>query len=180
MTLQELDFSILYWIQANLRCPFLDGLMPFVTALGEYGAVWILAALALIASKPHRRCGITLALGLICSLLLGNLLLTPLAARPRPCWLDETVTLLVAMPRDFSFPSGHSLSGFIAAVILLRYDRRFGIPALILAILLAFSRLYLFLHFPSDVLAGILLGVGVGLAVSLLGDRFIRKKEDWV
>ena len=169
MTLQELDFSILYWIQVNLRCPFLDGLMPFVTALGEYGAVWILAALALIV-----------ALGLICSLLLGNLLLKPLVARPRPCWLDETVTLLVAMPRDFSFPSGHSLSGFIAAVILLRYDRRFGIPALILAILLAFSRLYLFLHFPSDVLAGILLGVGVGLAVSLLGDRFIRKKEDWV
>ena len=90
------------------------------------------------------------------------------------------MTLLVSMPRDFSFPSGHSLSGFIAAVILLRYDRRFGIPALILAILLAFSRLYLFLHFPSDVLAGILLGIGVGLAVSLLGDRFIRKKEDWV
>lgn len=178
--LQELEFSVLYWIQAHLRCPFLDGLMPWLSALGDYGAVWILAALALIAAKQHRRCGITLAVGLICSPIVGNLLLKPLAARPRPCWLDETVPLLVTVPRDFSFPSGHSLCAFIAAVILLRYDRRFGVPALILATLIAFSRLYLFLHFPSDVLAGILLGIGVGLGVSLLGDRFIRRKEDWV
>ena len=178
--LQELDFSILYRIQACLRCPFLDKLMPWLSSLGDYGMIWIVAALALMAAKQHRRGGITLALGLICSLLIGNLLLKPLVARPRPCWLDETVVLLTAMPTDYSFPSGHSLSGFIAGTILLRYDKRFGVPALILAALLAFSRLYLFLHFPSDVLAGILLGIGVGLGVSLLGDRFIRRKEDWV
>ncbi len=178
--LQELDFSILYWIQANLRCPFLDKLMPWLSSLGDYGMIWIVAALALIAAKQHRRCGITLAIGLICSLLIGNLLLKPLVARPRPCWLDETVILLTAMPRDHSFPSGHSLSGFIAAAVLLRYDRRFGVPALALAVLLAFSRLYLFVHFPSDVLAGILLGIGIGLGVSYLGDRCIRRREDWV
>jgi len=178
--LQELDFSILYWIQANLRCGFLDWLMPRLTLLGEAGAVWIAAALVLLVFKRHRRAGLILAVGLICSLLLGNILLKPLAARPRPCWLDPGVELLIRIPGDYSFPSGHSLSAFIAATVLLRHDRRMGIPALVLAALLAFSRLYLFVHFPSDVLAGLILGVGIGLGVSCLGERFFRKKEDWV
>lgn len=178
--LQELDFSLLYWIQDHLRCPFLDSLMPKISQIGEYGAVWILAAILMILLKQHRRGGITLGAGLLSSLLIGNLLLKPLAARPRPCWLDGTVALLVPSPSDYSFPSGHSLCSFIAAVILLRYDRRFGIPALILAILIAFSRLYLFVHFPSDVLAGILLGIGIGLGISLLGERYLHKKADWV
>ena len=166
---QELDFSLLYWIQAHLRCPFLDGLMPKVSRMGDYGIIWILVAVLML-----------LAAGLVCSPLIGNLLLKPLVARPRPCWLDETVVLLVASPKDYSFPSGHSLCAFIAAVILLRYDRRFGIPALILAVLIAFSRLSLFVHVPSDVLAGILLGIGIGLGRSLLGERYLRRKEDWV
>lgn len=180
MMLQELDFSVLYWIQAHLRCPFLDGLMPKLSQLGEYGIVWIIIAVTMILPKRHRRGGITLGAGLLCSLLIGNLLLKPLIARPRPCWLDETVLLLTASPGDYSFPSGHSLSAFIAAVILLRYDKRFGVPALILAVLIAFSRLYLFVHFPSDVLAGILLGIGIGLGVSLLGERYLHRKEEWV
>ena len=178
--LQELDFSILYWIQANLRCGFLDWLMPKLTLLGEGGAIWIAAALVLLALRRHRRAGLILAAGLICSLLLGNLLLKPLVARPRPCWLDPAVELLIRIPGDYSFPSGHSLSAFIAATVLLRQDKRMGIPALVLAALLAFSRLYLFVHFPSDVLAGVLLGIAVGLGVSCLGERFFRRKEDWV
>ena len=177
---QELDFSLLYWIQAHVRCPFLDGLMPKISRMGDYGIIWILVAVLMLLTERHRRGGITLAAGLVCSPLIGNLLLKPLVARPRPCWLDETVVLLVASPKDYSFPSGHSLCAFIAAVILLRYDRRFGIPALILAVLIAFSRLYLFVHFPSDVLAGILLGIGIGLGISLLGERYLRRKEDWV
>ena len=177
--LQALDFSILYWIQAHLRCPLLDRIMPMLTMLGEYGAVWILLALFLVLRQRHRRGGLTLAAGLICSLVVGNLVLKPLAARPRPCWIDPSVLLLIPVPTDFSFPSGHTLSSFIAAAILLRYDRRFGIPALILALFIAFSRLYLFVHFPSDVGAAILLGVLIGMGVSLLMERFHRK-GDWV
>ena len=178
--LQELDFSILYWIQANLRCGALDWLMPKLTLLGEGGAIWIAAALVLLATRRYRRAGLILAAGLICSLLLGNLLLKPLVARPRPCWLDPAVELLIRIPGDYSFPSGHSLSAFIAATVLLRHNKLMGIPALVLAALLAFSRLYLFVHFPSDVLAGVLLGSAVGLGVSCLGERFFRRKEDWV
>ena len=177
--LQALDFSILYWIQDHLRCPLLDAVMPRLTLLGEMGMIWILLALVMIFWKRHRRGGIALAVGLLCSLLVGNLLLKPLAARPRPCWLDPSIQLLVELPRDFSFPSGHTLSGIIAATVLLRYDKRFGIPALILALLIAFSRLYLFLHFPSDVAAAILLGIPIGLAAGLLTERYCRR-GDWV
>ena len=111
--LQALDFSILYGIQDHLRCLFLDLLMPRITMLGEYGAVWILAALVLLGMKRHRRGGLTLAAALIAGLILCNLLLKPLAARPRPCWLDTGIPLLVPMPLDYSFPSGHSVSSFI-------------------------------------------------------------------
>ena len=82
---------------------------------------------------------------------------------PRPCWLDPETPLLIAVPKDFSFPSGHTLSSAIGATVLTGTDRRFGWAAIPLAVLMAFSRLYLYVHFPSDVLAGKVLGVGIGL-----------------
>lgn len=176
--LQELDFSILYWIQEHLRCPPLDWLMPKLSLLGDLGAIWVLLTLGMLIQKRHRRCGLTLAAGLIAGLLAGNVLLKHLAARPRPCWLDPAVTMLISVPRDSSFPSCHSLSSFAAAVILLRYDRRVGVPALVLAALIAFSRLYLFVHFPSDVAAGILLGVLIGLAAWWgIGRLYARRRK---
>ena len=87
-----------------------------------------------------------------------NLVLKPLAARPRPCWIDEQVKLLVAAPKDYSFPSGHSAASFAAAVSIFVMHKKEGAAALILACLIAFSRLYLFVHFPTDVLAGIAVG----------------------
>ena len=115
----ELDFAVLRWIQANLRCPALDWLMPRLTLLGELGAVWILLALVFLTRPQWRRRGFTLAIGLLCGVVVGNLLLKNLVARPRPCWLEPEVELLLAEPLDYSFPSGHSLSSFIAAVITL-------------------------------------------------------------
>ena len=82
---------------------------------------------------------------------------------PRPCWLDPETPLLIAVPKDFSFPSGHTLSSAIGATVLTGTDRRFGWAAIPLAVLMAFSRLYLYVHFPSDVFAGAVLGVGIGL-----------------
>ena len=79
------------------------------------------------------------------------------------CWLDPETPLLIAVPKDFSFPSGHTLSSAIGATVLTGTDRRFGWAAIPLAVLMAFSRLYLYVHFPSDVLAGAVLGVGIGL-----------------
>ncbi len=106
----------------------------------------------------YRKCGVRMAIALILDLILCNLVLKPLAARPRPCWIDEQVKLLVAAPKDYSFPSGHSAASFAAAVSIFVMHKKEGAAALILACLIAFSRLYLFVHFPTDVLAGIAVG----------------------
>ena len=151
--------------------------MPKFTLLGDAGIIWILAAVALLCTKKYRRQGAVLLLGLLCGLLVGNVCLKHLVARPRPCWLDESVPLLIASPTDYSFPSGHTLSSTISATILTKTDRRFGYAAIPMAALLAFSRLYLFVHFPSDVLAGAVLGLVIGVVVSRYGPKLFRKRE---
>ena len=170
--IQELDFAILGWIQLNLRCEWLDWLMPKVTLFGELGLFWIAVTIVLLLAKQHRRCGAMLACGLTAGLIVGNGLMKHLVARARPCWIDPSVNMLVAVPTDFSFPSGHTLACFIAATVLLRYDRRLGIPALCIAVAVAFSRLYLYVHFPTDVLCGAALGVVIGCAVTYLFERY--------
>lgn len=167
--IQTLDFQILDWIRQNLRNPFLDTVMPALTALGNAGILWIVIAVVLLFIKSRRRCGVTMAAGLIADLLIGLVLLKNLIGRARPCWINPSVPLLISSPTDYSFPSGHTLASFTAAVILLRHDRRLGIPALILAALIAFSRLYLYVHFPSDVLAGLLLGILIGVTADVIG-----------
>ena len=116
---------------------------------------------------PARRA----ALGVI----LGNGLLKHLVAHPRPCWLDQSVPLLIANPTDYSFPSGHALSSVIGATVLTGADRRFGYAAIPLAALIAFSRLYLYVHFPSDILGAVLLGLGIGLLALRGGSRLLAR-----
>lgn len=177
--IQEMDFAALEWIQLNVRCEWLDWLMPKVTLLGEFGLFWIAVTLIMLLVRRHRRCGAMLACGLTTGVIVGNVLLKNLIARPRPCWIDSSVDMLVAVPTDFSFPSGHTLACFVAATVLLRYDKRLGIAALAIAVAVAFSRLYLYVHFPSDVVCGAALGVAIGLAVCFLFDRFapVAKNE---
>ena len=104
-------------------------------------------------------------------MLIGNVALKNWVARPRPCWLDPNVPLLIDLPKDYSFPSGHTLASVIAAAALTRANRKFGWIAMPLAALIAFSRLYLFVHFPSDVLASVALGLAIGRGVNALARR---------
>lgn len=161
--IEQTDFQILDWIQANLRNPWLDWIMPKISFLCNGGWFWIALAVLCLIWKKHRRCGMNIAMGLILCGLFGNILLKHLAARSRPCWINTNIDMLIAIPRDYSFPSGHSMASFASAVVLLQYDKRIGIPAIILASLIAFSRLYLYVHFPSDVIVGILLGILFGI-----------------
>ena len=154
-----MEFELLYMIQ-KLHTPFLDEVMKGITFLGESGWFWILVAVLLFCQKRTRKIGLAVALSLAVGLLLGNIILKPLIARQRPCWLDGSIPLLIASPRDFSFPSGHTLASFEGAVSIFLYRRDWGLWALALAVLIAFSRLYLFVHFPTDVLAGIAVGNG--------------------
>ena len=167
----SMDWSILQAIQDTTRCPFLDMLMPRITALGNGGAIWLIAAGGLLCTKKYRRQGVVLLGCLALGVLVGNLVLKNFIARPRPCWLDGSVPLLINIPKDYSFPSGHTLSSVIGATILTGTDRRFGYAAIPLAVLIAFSRLYLYVHFPSDILGGALLGLSIGM----LGLSFLRR-----
>ncbi|MDM8310904.1 undecaprenyl-diphosphatase [Clostridium cadaveris] len=170
----NIDFSILDFIQNHLRNGVLDWLMPKISMLGNAGVIWIVISIVLLSIKKYRKCGITLVIGLLLGLLIGNIILKPLVARPRPCWINSDIALLIASPKDFSFPSGHTLSSFIAAIILLKEDKKFGYVAMILAILIAFSRMYLYVHFPSDILAGVVLAILIGFAAIRISRKFIK------
>ena len=171
----SIDWHVLNWIQDYLRCGFLDVLMPFISALGNGGAIWLVTAAVLLCFKKYRRHGVLLLIGLAAGVLIGNIGLKNIIARPRPCWLDTTVQLLIQNPGDYSFPSGHTLSSTIAAAILTSANRRFGYIAIPLAALIAFSRLYLFVHFPSDVLGAVCIGLLVVFVVLCFGGRIMDR-----
>lgn len=174
--LQKFDFAILDWIQQNLRCTFLDWVLPLITTLGNGGAIWIILALILLFTKKYRRVGAMVGLALIFGLIVGNLTLKPLIARTRPFDIREFADLLISKPTDFSFPSGHTLASFEAATVLMINDKKLGIPALTLAVLIAFSRLYLYVHYPSDIFAGVLLGVFFGVLATAIINRVWKQK----
>ncbi len=152
-----MEFAFLYWIQ-EMRNPVMDKIMAACTFLGNGGWFWIGIGIILFMIPRTRRAGAGVLISLALGFIAGNIVLKNLIGRQRPCWLDQTVVLLIENPRDFSFPSGHSLASFEGAVSIFLYDKRWGSAAIILAAFIAFSRLYLFVHFPTDVLAGMILG----------------------
>lgn len=172
----EAEFGILYFLQ-SLHTPWLDMVMKNITRLGDSGIFWILTGLVLFCFKKTRKMGFCVLLSLAGGLLIGNIFLKNIVTRDRPCWIDPTVQLLIANPRDFSFPSGHAMASFEAAASIFFYNRRWGAAAIVLAALIAFSRLYLFVHFPSDVLAGLVLGVVIALVVHVGVEWMARKKS---
>lgn len=172
-TITDIDFIILNFLHEKLSCGFLDILMPMITFLGNAGMIWIAVALVLLFIGKHRKNAFMLMSGLACSAVIGNMILKNLVARARPCVLNPTVSLLISAPTDYSFPSGHTMSSFAAAMILYHTDKRLGIPAVILAFLIAFSRLYLYVHFPSDVIAGAIIGAAIGHLVWAVGNKII-------
>lgn len=179
--MNEFEIKILDFIRERLACPFLDAVMPLITSLANGGIIWIIAAVLLLIFKKSRKTGFSVALALITGLIIGNLILKNLVGRIRPYEFNEGVEILVARLSDYSFPSGHTLASFEAATVLLIRDKRLGIPALVLAVAIAFSRLYLYVHYPTDVLAGIILGVLIGIfackTVDKLENRLSARKS---
>lgn len=162
------DLPILDWIQAHLQSGFMDFIMPIITLFGDAGIFWMVWATLLLLFPKYRRTGLGMWFALAMGLLICNILLKPMVGRPRPYDFQRTefgiiIQLLIDGQSDFSFPSGHTIASFEACTVLLLGDKRMGIPATILAILIAFSRLYLYVHYPTDVIfsifAGILFGV---------------------
>ena len=156
------DLPILEWIRTTLWCDALDVAMPIVTMFGDGGIFWIACSVLLMLFPKTRRTGLGMAFALTMGLIVCNMTLKPLVARIRPydlqAELGVAINLLNGTMHDFSFPSGHTIASFEGAVVMLRNSKKMGIPALILAIAIAFSRLYLYVHYPTDVIASIILG----------------------
>lgn len=153
-----MELEILHMIQ-GLHRDWLNPIMIFFTVMGEGGLCWIALSVVLACIPRTRKCGITMMLGMALTFVFGNLILKNLIARPRPCAIDTSVTLLIPFPSEYSFPSGHSANSFTAAAVLFAYYHRTGVIALVIAGTIAFSRMYLFVHYPTDILGGICIGI---------------------
>ena len=172
-----MEFEILYAIK-NLHNPILDKLMVAITSLGNAGLIWIAVAVFLLFIKKTRKCGILMLISMCLGLVLGNGILKNLIARDRPCWIDTNIPLLIPNPLDFSFPSGHTLASFEAAVMIFLHNKKWGSISFILAILISFSRMYLFVHFPTDILGGIVLGTLISLTVYYGYEKIKNRKQN--
>lgn len=153
----ELNFLI---ILSGLRNNVLDKIMCLFTVIGDYGAVWLLLSLVLMLIPKTRKCGFGILLSVAIGFVFGNAILKPLIGRQRPLdILPQFATGLIPRPHGQSFPSGHTTSSFAAATAVFASNKKCGVLAYAVAALIAFSRMYLFVHFPTDILGGIILGV---------------------
>lgn len=152
-----------------LHAPGMDAIMVAVSAFGNAGIGWVAIGIVLICLRRYRRVGLAMVIAVILAGILSKLIIGELVMRPRPCDVHPDVPLLIPRPFGSSFPSGHAAAAFAAlsVVIAFRMPKRIVVPIAVLAILIAFSRLYLYVHYPSDVIAGAILGAVVGALVSL-------------
>lgn len=171
LALQSLEFSFLYFLQ-ELRTPFLDEVVPVFTSLGDKGLIFVALGAVLFIIPRTRKMGFIILLSLAAGFILGNGIIKNLVMRDRPCWIEPGILLLIENPHDYSFPSGHTLAAFETAVSIFLINRRWGIPALIFAALMGLSRMYLFVHFPSDVLSGMALGIFIAWFVSRCVEKY--------
>lgn len=170
------ELGILDLIQ-KIRTPFGDKLMCAVTWLGNAGAVWIFLAIMLVILPKKRRSGIILITALVIDVILCNGILKNVFQRIRPCEINPDIQLLVTRPTDFSFPSGHTAASFAAVMSLyLAGEKKMWRPALALAILIAFSRMYLYVHYLTDIIGGILTGIFAGY----VGYWIYKQKFRWI
>lgn len=172
--MMNIDWIILDEIQNIFHSGFMDWLMPKITALGDAGMIWIIIGIVLLVSRKHRKIGFLVLIGLLLGLIIGNGIVKNLVARPRPCWINCDFQLLIPVPKDYSFPSGHTQAAVIATTMITLYKRKWGWIVIPFAMAIAFSRLYLYVHFPTDVLGGAFMGLVIGLVTYFAGNRVMN------
>ena len=169
-----MELQILDALQ-KIHTPIIDILMCGITRLGDAGMIWILLCIVLLLMPKTRKSGMVLLAALLADLLICNVILKPTIQRIRPFDVITDIELLVKRPLDYSFPSGHTAASFTSVMALyLAGEKKLWIPALVLAVLIAFSRLYLYVHYPTDVLGGMIIGVISGA----LGYWLVQKAEE--
>lgn len=181
--IREVDFMILDWIREHLTSSTLDGIVPKVSFLGNAGWFFIFVAIIFLITKKYRKWGLSLIVSFCLGGLFGNMIIKNAVSRTRPYDLVEGINLLVDKLKDYSFPSGHTMIAFefFAVILLMPIAKIYKVLAGILAVSIAFSRLYLYVHFPSDVLVGAILGslfgvMGVRIVTMIAEERKNKKK----
>ena len=175
-TLLNLDGGFLLFLQESVRNPILDNIIIFITSLGNGGMIWIVATIVLLIPKKTRKAGIMSAVALLGSLIINNNIVKNIVQRPRPFVTFTDLQIIIPTPSEFSFPSGHTSSSFAAAAVFYRHlPKKLGLPAVILAGLIGFSRLYVGVHYPTDVIAGVLMGILLSYLAEYLVNLFVKK-----
>ena len=160
--MKEFDYLILEYIRLKIKNPIMDKIMVWITRLGDLDALWIVIALIFLSIDRFDKYGITILISLILSGLIGNLILKNIFKRKRPFDTKEIEELLISRPKDHSFPSGHTMASIAAAYVIFSADIVLGIIFMIIALLIAFSRMYLYVHYPTDVIVGAIIGILLG------------------
>lgn len=176
----QIELNILNFIQDNMHNDILTPILKGISCIGNIGLIWIIISIIFVLIKKYRKIGITMCIGLMLCLIIGNGILKPLISRTRPYDLEinSNIQIQIQKPNDYSFPSGHTLAAFTSAVIILLYNKKLGIFAMILATLMAFSRLYFYVHFPTDVIGGIILGIAFALISKWIIKRYIGDTDN--
>lgn len=173
-TILNFDVSALLWIQENIRCEFLNWIMIFFTSIGNVGLIWIVMGICMVCTKKFRYAGVTMLFCLAFAWLITEPVIKNIVQRPRPFEEIEALTVLVAKPTSYSFPSGHSCSSFACAYALTRTYGKRGAWFYIPAALIALSRLYVGVHYPTDVLTGAIAGTVLAIPAFWIRSRYIH------
>lgn len=172
------EFKILHALQ-TIHNPLLDGFFKFITRFGDGGIFWMVLTILILIFAKDKRIGVTCGLALSGEALI-IFIVKNIVQRPRPCWIDHSVDMLIRIPKDYSFPSGHSGASFAVAVSIFLYNKKYGACALVLASLIALSRMYLFVHFPTDVLAGMAIGTAAAFVAKKVAGKRVRRSGSGV
>lgn len=159
----EIDF--LKYVIDNIHNDTMTFIMSVITSLGNYGFIWILIAALLLVFRKTRKTGITMSVSLALVFVIVNVIIKPLIDRARPFEVSSHIlnSIIIDLPSDGSFPSGHTATAFAAATAVFCRNRKYGAVMLVMAFLMGISRLYFAVHFPTDVIAGFIIGVAVGV-----------------
>lgn len=160
-----MDVAILDFIQNNMVSPEYSGIMIFFTKLGGYAVVWVIGGVALLFFKRYRFWGAMLLTALVFTVIVGEFGIKNLVQRPRPFVDNPNAVLLISPPQGSSFPSMHSATSFACAFVVFRINKKLGVVGFFYSACVAFSRMYLYVHYPSDILAGVVLGLICGWLV---------------
>ncbi len=173
------DSTIMAFVQEHCHNMVTDALFPVITYFGEAGLFWIVLSLALLFFKKTRKCAVCALAAIALGFLAGELGLKNIVCRPRPYQaFPQELHLLIPAPGGYSFPSGHTTSSFAVATVYFCHSKKWGSAAFVLAALIGFSRIFLFVHWPTDVLAGMAFGIAAALLTVWLIPKIEQKRRE--